>query len=167
MTALYKFQKVLFVLTINLFPFLFFGQDCLSSENADSLLAFSKKFLGTPYRYASMNPQKGFDCSGFTSYVFNHFGYKVPRSSLEYEKFGKSINKDSAKAGDIIVFRGTNAKNKRPGHVGIVIERTENDLVFIHSSSNKKRGGVIISTFNQSPYYLKRFIRICRITNCN
>lgn len=141
-------------------------QDCLSKEKIDSLLEYSKQYIGTPYRYASMNPKSGFDCSGFTSYVFHHFGYKVPRSSIDYEKFGKTILKDSAMAGDIIVFRGTNAKNKRAGHVGIVIERKENDLVFIHSSSNKKRGGVIISTFNQSPYYLKRFIRVCRITNC-
>ena len=143
------------------------SQDCLSKEKIDSLLEFSKEHLGTPYRYASMDSKKGFDCSGFTCFVFHHFGYKVPRSSIDYERFGATIVRDSAQAGDIIVFRGTNAKNKRAGHVGIVIGRNEKDLIFIHSSSNKKRGGVIISTFNESSYYAKRFIRICRLTDCH
>lgn len=130
--------------------------------NADSLLDFAKKHLGTRYRYACCDPKKGFDCSGFTYYVFSSFDKKVPRSSIDYENFGKTIRKDSARKGDIIVFTGTNALNRRAGHVGIVISNPGEELTFIHSSSNKKRGGVIISTFRSSPYYEKRFIRVCR-----
>ncbi|HEX6845699.1 MAG TPA: NlpC/P60 family protein, partial [Chitinophagaceae bacterium] len=51
------------------------------STMPDSLVAFGKSLVGTPYLYASSDPSKGFDCSGFITYVFNHFGIAVPRSS--------------------------------------------------------------------------------------
>jgi len=140
-----------------------FSQPPAETLSADSILAFSKKYLGTKYRYAVCDPNIGFDCSGFVYYVFGHFGKKVPRSSIEYSSFGEKINKDSCKKGDIIVFTGTNAKNRRAGHVGIVISELGEDLKFIHCSSNTKRGGVIISSFKESPYYEKRFIRISRV----
>jgi len=67
-----------------------------------------------------------------------HFNQKVPRSSIDYLNVGRKINPDSFKVGDVIVFTGTKAKNKRPGHVGIIISNCGNELLFIHSSSNKK-----------------------------
>jgi cell wall-associated NlpC family hydrolase len=140
--------------------FSFFRGDSLRS---DSLIAYAKKFLGTRYKWASADPKNGFDCSGFTYYVFNKFGLAIPRSSSEYEKFGKTIKRDSARKGDIIVFTGTNPRIRRAGHVGLVISNPGEELAFIQCSSSKKRGGVIISTFISSPYYEKRFIRICRL----
>src|SRR5215218_2993379 len=47
------------------------------------LLAFAESLIGTPYLYASTDPSKGFDCSGFITYVFNHFDIAVPRSSID------------------------------------------------------------------------------------
>ena len=130
------------------FSFTFLNGYCFfrgDSISTDSIVEYAKKFLGTKYIYASCDPKRGFDCSGFTYYVFKNFKLKVPRSSIDYEKYGQTINKDSARRGDIIVFTGTNAKNRRAGHVGIVISGPGEDLKFIHCSSNKKRGGVIIS----------------------
>ena len=52
-------------------------------ETADTkpaeILAFAKNLIGIPYLYASTDPAKGFDCSGFITYVFNHFNIAVPR----------------------------------------------------------------------------------------
>ncbi len=45
-------------------------------SQVDNLLSFAKKFRGVPYRHGAMSP-KGFDCSGFTSYVYKEFGYKL------------------------------------------------------------------------------------------
>ncbi|MEO7766433.1 MAG: NlpC/P60 family protein, partial [Ferruginibacter sp.] len=45
----------------------------LGKVNRDSLILFAKSMLGTPYLYGSIDPAKGFDCSGFITYVFNHF----------------------------------------------------------------------------------------------
>jgi cell wall-associated NlpC family hydrolase len=147
----------------------FFARAILKGDTlcADSVLFYSQKYLGTKYVYAHCDPKKGFDCSGFVYYVFNHFGKKVPRSSIEYSSYGQKISRDSCKKGDIIVFTGTNAKIRRAGHVGIVISNPGEDLKFIHCSSNRKKGGVIISSFKESPYYEKRFIRFCRVAQVN
>jgi cell wall-associated NlpC family hydrolase len=131
----------------------------------DSLVEYSKMYLGTPYRHGSCSAKHGFDCSGFVYFVFNHFKIKIPRSSNDYLNYGKLIEIDSCKAGDIIVFTGTNAKNRKPGHVGIIISKYGEELQFIHSSSNKKNGGVKLSTFTESPYYRVRFLKIVRIIN--
>ena len=134
------------------------------SINADSLVLFSKHFLGTHYHHGSCTANSGFDCSGFVYFVFSHFKVKVPRSSIDYSNYGKVINTDSCKIGDIIVFTGTNAKNRKPGHLGIVVSKLGEEMQFIHSSSNTKHGGVKLSTFKESPYYKVRFLKIIRVT---
>jgi cell wall-associated NlpC family hydrolase len=134
------------------------------SIQADSLIQFCKKQLGTNYLYASCNPKSGFDCSGFVYYVFNHFKVKAPRSSLDYYNIGITIHPDSFKVGDVIVFTGTNLKIRTSGHVGIILSNYGNKLQFIHSSSNKKDSGVKISIYDESPNYKKRFLKIVRIT---
>ncbi len=131
--------------------------------SADSLIAFGKQYLGKKYCYGSCTPKTGFDCSGFVYFVFSHFDIKVPRASLDYEKQGCVIKKDSARKGDIIVFTGTKPKNRRPGHVGIVISNAGEELKFIHSSSGKKANGIIITNYATSPYYQSRFIKVVRI----
>lgn len=130
---------------------------------ADSLIAFAKKQLGTHYVYAQCDPKSGFDCSGFVYYVFKHFDIKVPRASLDYEKMGKVISKDSCRKGDIIVFTGTNAKNRKPGHVGIIVSNDVEGIFFIHSSSGKKSNGVIVTNFSTSESYKIRFIKTVRL----
>jgi cell wall-associated NlpC family hydrolase len=135
------------------------------SLDADSLLHFCKKHIGTHYKYGSINPTNGFDCSGFVYYVFNHFNIKAPRSSIDYLAIGKTIHPDSFKIGDVIIFTGTNAKKRTPGHVGIITSDSDKELQFIHSSSNKKHSGIKLSTYKESPYYEKRFLRIVRIAN--
>jgi cell wall-associated NlpC family hydrolase len=133
------------------------------SIQKDSLLKFCKKHLGSNYNYASCDPSSGFDCSGFVYYVFTHFKVKVPRSSSEFGTAGKTIPSDSARVGDVIVFTGTNAKKRSPGHVGIVISNPGEELQFIHSSSSKKQSGVKISSYKESPYYKVRFLKIVRV----
>lgn len=130
--------------------------------NKDSLVNFSKAQLGKNYNYANCTPETGFDCSGFVYYVFTHFKVTVPRSSSEYGKFGKVVPMDSCKTGDVIVFTGTNASIRKPGHVGIILTGGDNPS-FIHSSSDKRTPGVKISDFKASPNYLKRFIKIVRV----
>lgn len=132
------------------------------SVKADTLLALAKSQLGKNYCYAVSDPEKGFDCSGFVYFVFRSFKIDVPRSSKLYKNYGQKIPIDSARAGDVIVFTGTNAKKRSPGHVGIIVSCTNGVPTFIHSSSGKQKG-VIISDFNESPYYKKRFIKIVRV----
>jgi cell wall-associated NlpC family hydrolase len=134
---------------------------------ADSLVTFCKQHLGTKYNYANCTPADGFDCSGFVYFVFSHFNIKVPRSSADYAGFGKPVPMDSAKTGDVIVFTGTDAKRRKPGHVGIVISKPGEDLSFIHSSSDKRNPGIKISNYSASPNYKKRFLKIVRVALVN
>ena len=145
------------------FSFSAFSQSEKTSK-IDSILDFAKKQMGIRYHYAHCTPKEGFDCSGFVYYVFNHFHVKVPRASLDYEKMGRLIQPDSAKPGDIIVFTGTNHKNRFPGHVGIILSQPGESITFIHSSSSKKKSGVKISSYADSPGYKIRFIKIARLS---
>lgn len=154
-----------FILFLLFFEFGF--TQTADSVRADSIIAFGKKQLGIKYHYAHCTPKNGFDCSGFVYYVFTHFNIKVPRASMDYEKLGKIIPPDSARPGDVIVFTGTNAKNRAPGHVGIILSKPGETITFIHSSSSKKKSGVKISSYAESPYYQKRFIKIVRIDLLN
>ena len=55
----------------------------------DSIIEFAKTLIGTRYLYGSTDPMRGFDCSGFITYVFNHFRIPVPRSSIDFENVGE------------------------------------------------------------------------------
>ncbi len=126
--------------------------------NRDSLLSFAKTLIGTPYLYASADPAKGFDCSGFITYAFNHFNMAVPRSSYEFENVGKEVTLSSCQKGDLILFTGTNPQERTIGHIGIVIDAPGGQPSFIHSSSGKANGVTITSM--ESPYYQERFVRV-------
>ncbi|MEP6674324.1 MAG: C40 family peptidase [Ferruginibacter sp.] len=128
------------------------------SGNRDSIVAFAKTLLGVPYLYASMDPSKGFDCSGFINYVFQHFNIVVPRSSYEFEKAGKQIPLEHCKKGDLILFTGTNPEEKNIGHIGLVIDTTGGHALFIHSSSGKANGVTVTSM--ESAYYQSRFVMV-------
>lgn len=131
-----------------------------SSISPTSLIGFAKSMLGIPYRYATSNPKIGFDCSGFVSYVFSNFGFKVPRSSVEFSSAGKETNLENAKVGDVILFTGSNSKSRRIGHVGIIYSIDNNGIKFIHSTSGKANG-VTITEFNG--YYKSRFMKVVSI----
>ncbi|MEP7251753.1 MAG: C40 family peptidase [Ginsengibacter sp.] len=125
----------------------------------NTLISFAKTLIGTPYRYASTDPRIGFDCSGFITYVFNHFNVKVPRSSKDFEHIGKEIPVNKSKQGDLILFTGTDSTERIIGHMGIVISNNDS-LRFIHSSSGKANG-VVITALNN--YYRSRFVKTIRV----
>jgi cell wall-associated NlpC family hydrolase len=127
----------------------------------DSLLAFARTLQGTPYCYASTDPAQGFDCSGFITYVFNHFGITVPRSSVDFTNYGKEIDTTDARPGDLILFTGTDSMVRVVGHMGI-IERIQNGKIyFIHSTSGRNGLGVVISPLEK--YYRSRFVKVIRV----
>ena len=126
----------------------------------DSIVAFGKSLVGTPYLYASSDPAKGFDCSGFISYVFNHFGIAVPRSSVDFTDVGLEIPKDVCSPGDLILFTGTDSTIRTVGHMGIVESNEHGNLLFLHSTSGKAYG-VVISPLKG--YYETRFVKVIRI----
>src|ERR1700733_1778788 len=87
----------------------------------EKIVAFAKTLKGVPYKSCSMDPDGGFDCSGFVNYVFNHFNIHVPRSSVDFTNVGEDIQLRNARPGDLILFTGTNPRTKIVGHIGIII----------------------------------------------
>jgi cell wall-associated NlpC family hydrolase len=85
-----------------------------NSDNADKMIAYAKQFLGVKYVWGGTTPN-GFDCSGFTQYVFRSIGISLPRVSRDQQDVGTSISPYNVKKGDL-VFRGNPAH-----HVGIYI----------------------------------------------
>ncbi|MEO8174444.1 MAG: C40 family peptidase [Sediminibacterium sp.] len=127
----------------------------------DQLISFAETLIGTPYVWASCDPHVGFDCSGFITYVFNHFNIAVPRSSIDFTNVGNTVSLEQAKHGDLILFTGTDPLEKNIGHMGIVVSNTSADgLQFIHATSGKAMS-VIISKLNEQ--YMKRFVRVSRV----
>ena len=114
------------------------------------IVAYAKKFLGYKYVLGTAGPNT-FDCSGFTSYVYKHFGYTLSRTSTDQRKNGKEVKKSDLQPGDIVCFSG-----KEYNHVGIYIGGNQ----FIHAANSKK--GIIITSLSDS-YYVKNYITARRI----
>jgi cell wall-associated NlpC family hydrolase len=105
-------------------------------SNRIALTEFAKNYLGTPYCYASNDPEKGFDCSGFVQFVFNNFGKDLPHSSKAFKSIGTDLKPEEFKVGDILIFFGYR-NSAEIGHVGIICEANGMKSKFIHSSSGK------------------------------
>lgn len=118
------------------------------------------KYIGVPYRSGRMNPKVGFDCSGFTSYVFKKENTLLTHSSRSQFTQGIQINdcKELHK-GDLVFFSGSR-NSSQIGHVGIVTEvnHQTGSFSFIHAS----RTGVCVSSSTEA-YYQKRYVGACRV----
>ncbi len=127
---------------------------------ADSVVEFAKTLIGTKYKYGSAIKEQGFDCSGFITYVFNHFKIQVPRISKDFTNAGTPVDARESKPGDLILFTGTDTTGWVVGHMGIITLNENGRLQFIHSASGKSIG-VIIS--GMSKYFETRLVKVIRV----
>lgn len=127
---------------------------------ADSVVEFAKTLIGTRYKYGSAIKEEGFDCSGFITYVFNHFKIQVPRISKDFTNAGTQVAAAESKPGDLILFTGTDTTGWVVGHMGIITQNENGRLQFIHSASGKSIG-VIIS--GMSKYFETRLVKVIRV----
>jgi cell wall-associated NlpC family hydrolase len=130
------------------------------TKQASGFVNYAKTLIGTPYLYGSVNPAKGLDCSGFVNYVSDHFGIKVPRSSVEFTNLGTTIETTNAKPGDLVLFTGTDPRKHIVGHMGIITDNINGQVQFIHSSSGKSKG---VTVSDLSDYYKSRLVKVIRI----
>jgi len=124
----------------------------------DEVVKFATHYMGLRYRRGG-STERGFDCSGFTSYVFRNFGVKLPHTSAGQSYYGIEVPRDKITKGDLIFFKGANIRRRSIGHVGIVISERGQPVRFIHSSTS---GGIRIDYLDDR-YYRLRYVRTRRI----
>lgn len=126
----------------------------------EQLTGFARTAIGIPYKYASTDPKEGFDCSGFITYVFNHFEIAVPRTSADFTHVKHDVPLRNSRPGDLILFTGTDSNIRTVGHMGIILSNPGDSVKFIHATSGRNYG-VTISPLNAG--YAKRFVKVIRI----
>lgn len=116
-------------------------------KDGNDIVRTAYAYRGTPYRYGGSS-RGGFDCSGFTSYLYRKKGVALPHTATGQFHLGKKVNRGELKPGDLVFFQ---TGGKPISHVGIYV----GDGRFIHSS-NKRSGGVREDSLD-SAYYRGRY----------
>lgn len=115
------------------------------SKNKD-LVQTALSYRGSRYSYGGAS-RGGFDCSGFTMYVFNKYGIKLPHSSRAQATMGKPVQKKDLQPGDLVFFQTV---RRGISHVGIYI----GDNKFVHAARYGR--GVTTDSLGSS-YYAPRY----------
>lgn len=118
-----------------------------SPAAASDVVRAAYAYRGTPYRWGMSRPG-GFDCSGFTKYVYGRKGVTLPRTAAEQYHAGRAVGHKGMKPGDLVFFHTTRSGIS---HVGMYVGSGK----FVHSSS-KKSGGVRVDSL-ETGYYSKAF----------
>jgi len=122
-----------------------------SSDIRNQIQNFAFRFLGRPYRSSGKKPATGFDCSGFTGFIFRNFGMKLKSSSVAQATEGRLVSVKEAKVGDLAFFGRKGRKGKVwVNHAAIVISKPGQPLAIIHSASNK---GIVVTKVSESRYW--------------
>jgi cell wall-associated NlpC family hydrolase len=120
-----------------------------ASSSEIAIISFANQFVGTPYIWGGTSPSTGFDCSGFTQYVYSHFGVAVGRSTFDQINAGTSVSKDNLKPGDLVLF----GSNSNPQHAGIYVGNNS----YIHSPRTGE--SIKISPMTRSDYMSGRRLK--------
>ncbi len=124
------------------------------------LVATARQYIGTRYRSAGTHPRKGFDCSGFTQYVFATEDIDLPRVSGDQAKAGRAIDLRDAQPGDLIYFR--RSRTGRVFHVSLIVKHDRDELRVVHATTSR---GVIEEDLNRSEYWQSMLARARRVIN--
>lgn len=122
----------------------------LELKTQESMISFAATLKGTAYVWGGMS-KDGFDCSGFTSYVFKEFGITLPRVSADQYTNSLKVPSEEARIGDLVFF----GKDGKVNHVGILVNQPGEPKKMIHASSSK---GVVFQSIDDSKYFSERLI---------
>ena len=105
-------------------------------------IAYARVLLGVPYSYGGTSPGSGFDCSGFTRYVYEHFGVELPHYSGAQFLLGRGVARGDLVPGDLVFFDDV-------GHVGLYL----GGGMFIHAPHT----GTSVSVDSLSGWYADNY----------
>ena len=151
----------------HLAPFQYTRNSNLSHKLVDSthfydairstMLKNAQQLKGVRYKYAGSTPQNGFDCSGFTQYVYKSVGINIPHNAnMQSNLTSDIVELNNLKPGDLIFFGSTKGNSHRAIHAGIIFDKQGDQLTVIHCVS----GGVSIEGVNSSwdRYWIDRVL---------
>ena len=119
------------------------------------VVTLAQQYLGVRYVYGGSSPN-GFDCSGFTSYLYRQFGYSLPHTaSGQYANCGYKVSKSDLQPGDLVFFTSSGAGGSI-NHVGVYIGGGQ----VIHARYSV--GKVYINSLSES-YYATNYVGAVRI----
>ncbi len=121
------------------------------------LIDLAQSLVGVKYTYGGTSPETGFDCSGFTQYVFGSFGIKLERVAADQAKQGVEVKQEELLPGDL-VFSDTDGGNNNINHVGIYI----GDGKFISATSGSNSAKVSVTSL-ESSYWKSTYMTARRI----
>ncbi len=121
------------------------------SRDGSKVVELSKNYIGTPYVHGGSSPS-GFDCSGFTSYIYSKFGVDLPRTAASQAAMGTPVSRDDLCAGDLVFFNTYGGIS----HVGIYIGGGD----FIHATVP---GDIVRISNLGAAYYSARYVTARRI----
>lgn len=122
------------------------------------IIGHGEALLGKRYRTRGIAPW-ALDCSGYVSYIYSLVGVSIPRSSQALSTFVQRVNEEP-KPGDLLFFKGRNARISRVGHVAMVVENNSGDLVIMHSTNSR---GIIKHRLNSDAYFRSRYLFAGRV----
>ena len=126
-----------------------------SDNKGAAIVATAKKYLGVRYVYGGASPS-GFDCSGFTMYLYRQFGYSLPHTaSGQYANCGYKVSRSELQPGDLVFFTSS-GNGGRINHVGVYIGGDQ----VIHARFSI--GKVYINSLSET-YYNKNYVGAIRI----
>ncbi len=135
-------------------PAVTYGNSAANTSAGQRVVRIAEQFLGLPYVYGGSTPS-GFDCSGFTSYVFGQLGYTLNRISADQIHNGIPVSKSELQPGDLLLFKRSGAS--RIHHVGIYV----GDGMMIHSPQTGdviKYTSIVNGYYNNCYYAARRII---------
>jgi cell wall-associated NlpC family hydrolase len=128
-----------------------------SKDQVKKVIKTARSFIGTPYKYGGTT-RAGMDCSGLLCTSFRTVDVTLPRTSDEQSRFGKTIDLEDIREGDLLFFSERKG-SKKVSHVGMVTEvNGSKDVKFIHSST--KLGVTEADLY--APYFIKIFVKATR-----
>ena len=127
------------------------------SARAGGIVSYAESCLGTDYVSGGAS-RSGFDCSGFTMYVFRQFGVSLAHSAMIQSGQGRAVGRNGLQSGDLVFF-DTNGGHNSVSHVGIYIGGGR----FIQAAS-RNPSAVTVSSLSES-YYSSRYMGARRVLN--
>ena len=130
------------------------------SASASRVLGTADQYIGVRYKWGGTTPEGGFDCSGFTRYVFARHGIQLPRTSREQARAGQGVPVDPGALlpGDILLFA---EPGEAISHVALYVGNGE----IIHASSSYGAVNYLDLSSNRGAWFVQNMVAARRLTS--